>query len=85
MASAISSRLAPTTRGTWLCSPLSAVAGCSGSTSPSITGARVVWGRDTISSCSTGGRLSTSQFIAVMMVVATALVLPYLWRKKRIP
>jgi len=31
-----------------------------------------------------GGRLSTSQFIAVLMVVAAALVLPYLWRRKRV-
>lgn len=31
-----------------------------------------------------GGRLSTSQFIAVLMVVASALVLPYLWRRKRL-
>jgi phosphatidylglycerol---prolipoprotein diacylglyceryl transferase len=31
-----------------------------------------------------GGRLSTSQFIAVLMVVAVALVLPYLWRRKRL-
>ena len=31
-----------------------------------------------------GGRLSTSQFIAVLMVVAAALVLPWLWRRKRL-
>jgi phosphatidylglycerol:prolipoprotein diacylglycerol transferase len=31
-----------------------------------------------------GGRLSTSQFIAVLMVVAVALVLPYLWRRRRL-
>lgn len=31
-----------------------------------------------------GGRLSTSQFIALLMVVAAALVLPYLARRKRV-
>ena len=31
-----------------------------------------------------GGRLSTSQFIAVIMAVAAALVLPYLWRRERL-
>jgi phosphatidylglycerol:prolipoprotein diacylglycerol transferase len=31
-----------------------------------------------------GGRLSTSQFIAVLMVAAAALVLPYLARRKRV-
>jgi phosphatidylglycerol:prolipoprotein diacylglycerol transferase len=31
-----------------------------------------------------GGRLSTSQFIAVLMVLAAGLVLPYLWRRKRV-
>jgi len=31
-----------------------------------------------------GGRLSTSQFIALLMVAAAALVLPYLWRRKRL-
>ena len=31
-----------------------------------------------------GGRLSTSQFIAILMVVGAALVLPYLWRRKRL-
>jgi len=31
-----------------------------------------------------GGRLSTSQFIAVLMVVSAVLVFPYLWRRKRL-
>ena len=39
---------------------------------------------DTIRGFVLGGRLSTSQFIAVLMVVSAALVLPYLWRRKRL-
>ena len=31
-----------------------------------------------------GGRLSTSQFIALLMVAAAALVFPYLWRRNRL-
>ena len=31
-----------------------------------------------------GGRLSTSQFIAILLAVAAALALPYLWRRKRL-
>jgi phosphatidylglycerol:prolipoprotein diacylglycerol transferase len=31
-----------------------------------------------------GGRLSTSQFIAILMVVAAGLVLPWLWRRNRL-
>jgi prolipoprotein diacylglyceryltransferase len=31
-----------------------------------------------------GGRLSTSQAIAIAMIVAVALVLPYLVRRKRV-
>jgi len=39
---------------------------------------------DTVRGFVLGGRLSTSQFIALLMIVAAALVLPYLMRRKHV-
>jgi phosphatidylglycerol:prolipoprotein diacylglycerol transferase len=43
-----------------------------------------IWRGDTVRGFVFGGRLSTSQLIALVMALAAALVLPYLVRRKRV-